>query len=419
VPSSRWCVGVLVTALVALFCGGCGTGAASVSHVRLDAGPARATLVTPVHIAVSGLPPGLVTVQAQTHDYQGKLWHASAQFRVGSNGRLNLATAQPVSGSYHVADAAGLLWSLQPTFRHTVLTQFLMSDAGFTVRLRVLVGGQVRASATLVRSIALRVAPSVQTVASDGFASTLFTPNQARPGAPAIVVIGGSEGGEPTFQAQALAVAGYPALALGYFGEPGLPKCLCAIPLEYFAKAVRWLRAQPVARGRPLVLLGTSRGAEGALLIASYEPSLFQAVVASSPSSQVYGAFGPGAMVDGSLGPAWTFRGRALATGAEIPVGRIRVPVLLGDGGEDAIWPSAQSVTTIRQELAAAHDPAPAINVYYPQAGHGFLGTPPYVSYSGYGQDENPMGGSRAANALAAERSWPTMIAFLNHPWPR
>jgi dienelactone hydrolase len=415
----RWYTGVLVAGLAALACGGCGGGAASVPHVRLDAGPADATLVTPVHIVASGLPPGLVTVQDQTRDYQGRLWQSAAQFRVGNSGRLNLATTKPVSGSYHVADAAGLLWSLRPTFRHTVATQFLMGNAGFAVRLRVLVDGQVRASATLVRSFSLRTPASVQTVRQDGFASTLFTPNQARPGAPAVVVIGGSGGGESTFQAQVLAVAGYPALALGYFGEPGLPKCLCDIPLEYFAKAVRWLKAQPVARGRPLVLFGTSRGGEGALLIASYEPGLFNAVVASSPSSLVNGAFGPGATVDAGLRPAWTLRGRALVTGAEIPVGRIRVPLLLGDGGEDAVWPSAQSVTAIRQELAAAHDPAPDINVYYPQAGHGFLGTPPYVSYSGYGGNGEVNGGSQAANALAAEQSWPRMIAFFNHPWHR
>ncbi len=35
------------------------------------------------------------------------------------------------------------------------------------------------------------------------------------------------------------------APALGYFKEPGLPQCLCGIPLEYSARAVGWLRAHP------------------------------------------------------------------------------------------------------------------------------------------------------------------------------
>jgi Acyl-CoA thioester hydrolase/BAAT N-terminal region len=217
----RWCAGVLLAGSLAL-AAGCSAGSASTRHVRLDAGPANAPFIVPVHIAVRGLPAGLVTVQAQADDYDGKLWQSAAQFRVGANRTLNLTSATPVSGSYHVADAAGLLWSLLPTFTDNPQTQFYMANAGFTVRLRVLVGGHAQASATLVRS-ALRTVPSVQTVRRDGFASTLLTPSQARPGAPAVVVISGSEGGEATFTAQALALAGYPALALGYFGEPGLP----------------------------------------------------------------------------------------------------------------------------------------------------------------------------------------------------
>lgn len=346
---------------------------------------------------------------AQARDYQGRLWQSAAQFRAGPSGALNLATATPVSGSYHVADAAGLLWSLHPAFTSNPDTQFFMGPAGFTVGLQVLAEGHVQATDTLVRRWSLAARPTVQTVRQDGFVSTLFTPNRARLGAPAVVVIGGSGGGEDTFTAAALAMAGYPALALGYFKEPGLPQCLCAIPLEYFARAVGWLRAQPVARGRPVILYGVSRGAEGALLIASYEPNLVDAVVASSPSYLINGAYG------GPPGPAWTFHGKALPTGTTIPVGQIGVPLLLGDGGQDAIWDSARSATAIVQELRDANDRAPFINLYYPYAGHAFLGEPPYFSYSGYGA-HGPFGGTRQANALAAEQSWAKMINFLNDP---
>lgn len=176
--------------------------------------------------------------------------------------------------------------------------------------------------------------------------------------------------------------------------------------------AARWLRAQPVAQGRPVILYGVSRGAEGALLIASYEPHLFNAVIASSPSSEINGAYG------GKPGPAWTFQGKPLPTETPIPVGQIRVPLLLGDGGQDAIWDSALSATIIMQELRAANDPAPYINLCYPRAGHAFLGTPPYFPYSGYGA-HGLLGGTQQANALAEEQSWVTMINFLNDPWQR
>jgi dienelactone hydrolase len=403
----RWRVGGLLGGVLVLLAGGCSSGSAGVLHVRLTAGPAAAAFDTPIHITASGLPSaGLVTVQARTLDYEGRPWESSAQFRTSAAGTLNLATAVPVSGSYHVADAAGLLWSLHPAFPSSPVTQYYMPDKGFSVRLLVLADGRAQAAATLLRQSS--ASASVQTVRRDGFAGTLFTPPQARPGAPAVVVIGGSEGGENTLTAGALAMSGYPALALGYFKEPGLPQCLCAIPLEYFARAVQWLRAQPAAHGRPVVLWGGSRGAEGALVIASYEPHLFGAVIANSPSSLINGAFG------GKPGPAWTFHGKPLPTGTTIPVANIRVPLLIGDGGQDSVWDSAISASEIVQEMRGSPDRAPYTNLYYPSAGHAYFGLPPYFPYSGYGEVS---GGSQQANALATEQFWTQMIKFLNNPW--
>lgn len=402
--------GLLMIAL-ALLGAGCGGAQARPQPVRLAAGPPAAAFVTPVHISVSGLPPGgLVTLRARASDFQGRPWESAAQFRADASGDLNLASAVPVSGSYHVADAAGLLWSLAPAFSGDPSAQFFMNYSGFRVTVQVLTDGQVRAETTLRRQAAVTF--STQTVARDGFASTLVLPAHPRPGAPVVVVIGGSEGGEPTFTAEALAAIGDPAMALGYFDEPGLPRCLCDIPLEYFARAVRWLRGQPIAKGRPLILFGASRGGEGALLIASYQPGLFSAVIASSPSSSVYGAFGgpPG-------GTAWTWEGKPLLTGTEIPVSRIRVPLLIGDGGLDAVWNSSSSATIIMSELSASRDHAPAVNLYYPDAGHAFLGTPPYFPYDGLGETGIPVGGSQQANAQADEQSWARMTAFIANPW--
>jgi pimeloyl-ACP methyl ester carboxylesterase len=134
----------------------------------------------------------------------------------------------------------------------------------------------------------------------------------------------------------------------------------------------------PRHKGRPAVLYGVSRGAEAALLIASYQPHLFDAVIASSPSYLINPGYG------GEPGPAWTFHGKAVPEGTNMPVGRIRVPLLLGDGGQDVVWNSAGSATAIIQELGAAH---------------------------------GPLGGTRQADALANERSWARMISFLNQPW--
>ena len=61
-------------------------------------------------------------------------------------GTLNLARAVPVSGSYHAADAAGLLWSLSPSFSHNPATQFYLGAPGLTVRVQVLAEGHVQAA---------------------------------------------------------------------------------------------------------------------------------------------------------------------------------------------------------------------------------------------------------------------------------
>ena len=396
---------VLAGAVLMLAGAGCGSGPAG-APVRLDAGPAAAALVDPVHVSVSGLPPaGLVTVQARTLDPQGQPWVSAAVFRASAAGTLNLATAVPVSGSYHTADAAGLFWSLHPAPGTNQATNFSSSAAGFTVRLEVLTGGRVRASATLRRLLPVTV--SVQAVHRDGFAGLLYTSAAVRPGAPAVVVLGGAAGGYDDLPALGLAMSGYPALALAYFDEPGLPQCLCSIPLEYFARAVGWLRARP-APGRPVVLYGASRGAEAVLLLASYLPHLANGVVASSPTAAINPAN------SAAQGPAWTFGGQPLAPVGNIPVTRIRVPLLMGDGGQDAVWDSAAAASTIMGELRGSPDHAPATNLYYPGAGHYYFGVPPYFPVF-TNTEVAELGGSAQADALATEQFWTRMITFLNH----
>jgi dienelactone hydrolase len=390
--------GVLVLAAA-----GCGSGGSSPdAPVHLDAGPAAAAAVDPVHVSISGLAAaGLVTVQARTTDDQGRPWESAAVFRASATGTVNLATATPVSGSYHAADAAGLLWSLHPALTTSPGIAFATSR-GFTLRLEVLAGGHVRAAATLQRQ--LPVTTSIQTVRQDGFAATFYTSAAVRPGAAAVVVLGGYPGGPDTPVALGLAMSGYPALALSYFGQPGLPACQCSTPLEYFARAVSWLRAQPAGRGRPVVLYGASDGAQAALLLASYLPHLASAVVASSATDIIHGAAG-------GTGPGWTFGGKPLPAGTLIPVTRIRIPVLMGDGGQDAVWDSAGSARAIASELDRTPGHAPVTSLYYPAAGHYYFGLPRYYPFF----TNASLGGTVQANALATEQFWTRMITFLNH----
>jgi pimeloyl-ACP methyl ester carboxylesterase len=124
---------------------------------------------------------------------------------------------------------------------------------------------------------------------------------------PAILVLGGSEGGVPgPLATDPLAIHNHAALALGYFKLRGLPQQLSRIPLEYFERALEWLRRQPQVGPDRIAVLGVSHGSEAALLSGAYFPRLVNAVIALFPSDAAICSF------PGCLGPAWTFHGCAV-----------------------------------------------------------------------------------------------------------
>jgi hypothetical protein len=165
-----------------------------------------------------------------------------------------------------------------------------------------------------------RVFPGVVTAVTDlrpadvGFGE-LFSPVRAGRH-PSVLVLGGSDGGiddGSRHVAQGLAQAGYPALAVAYFGEPGLPGQLESIPLEYFAGALRWLARRPGVDPKELVTWGVSRGSEAALSLGSAYPKLVHAVAALVPSNVAVCSF------PGCRGPAWTVHGAPLPYVKEFP----------------------------------------------------------------------------------------------------
>lgn len=396
------CTSVLVVAA-----GWSGALAYAPAKVRLDVGETTAAFDSPIQAEISGLTEGeQVTVRALAHDLYGRLWTSWARFTADSSGRVDLAHALPQAGTYRVADAGGLLWSLEPTYTTDPAAEFSMNTAtGFDIEVRVVVDGTVVAEDSLTRQ-ASPTRPQKLTVSQVGFDGTLYLPRHAAPDSSAVIVIGGSDGGEPDPQAIALADAGHPALALAYFGEPALPSCLCSIPLEYFAHAVTWLRTQPAIAARPVVLIGTSRGAEAALAIASYKASTVDAVIANSPTDRLHGAYGPGA-VPGTA--AWTLDGKPLDPGTRIPAAEIRVPVLLSDGGQDLIWDSAEAADNVMHQLDEMPGAPAHADLYYPDAGHAVAGFPPYFPLN-----DVALGGTPAMDALAAEHYWPQLLQFLD-----
>lgn len=418
---------ILVGLLVAGLLTGCG-GARPI-HPVVSVSPIEALYDTPVSATVTGLPAGAeVTLRLTTPSADGPTWSSSAVFRADGNGRVS--TAQPpVSGDYSGADPMGLVETLSPG----ALGKDLDNKSPWTMTLSVLVKGKVRASVTFTRDVP-KVGGTISSVderpATAGFYGTLYLPvHRAATPQPAVVVFGGSEGGlSTTGPAKLLAAHGYPALALAYFHEPGLPGDLARIPLEYFATAARFLAKQPGVDPQRVLLWGTSRGSEAALLTASYYPDLIHGVVGSVPGSEAYGGYGRSTT---SSQAAWTFGGKDIPPAPlsefngpnpnspeAIPVERIRGSMLLVCGGADDIWDSCENIAAIQTRLRTHHSPVRPTVLSYPDAGHFVGGMVPYLpSTASSGQTaagvEVQAGGTFEADQAGRAKAWPSFLAFL------
>ena len=261
--------------------------------------------------------------------------------------------------------------------------------------------------------------------------------------------MGGSEGGfgDSPEWAALLASHGIAALAIAYFDEPGLPCALENIPLEYFEKAIEWLRSEPQVDPRRVWILSGSRGSEADLLVAAHWPTLVRGAVATAPSSVVWGA-APGHCQPLGL-TAWTLHGQPLntdassgsatrnpdgsfsdrsaflsgltgpsATAARIPIERFKGPLMLISGGADELWPSTVFANRIMAALHAV--PADHVHLNYPAAGHLVFGVPSAPApvegrvAGAYGRTYLlNLGGSEAADQAAYRSDWPAVISFI------
>ena len=371
------------------------TGATSTgSAVKLVVSPSSVLLDQPVDITVTGLAPGRkIALLAATHDGVNRAWRSRLTFRANRNGLVETRSNMR------------LFWSMRPTKKASASTNFVLALGAEPVVVRTQVDGHTIASTTFVRRIqAVDVTRQETTVANEGFVGTFFSPPTDQL-SPAVLRLSGSLGGHNPFPAALLASHGYPTLSLGYVREPSLPTHQTQVPLEYFAKALHWLAAQPGVDPKRIVVLGVSLGGEAALVLGATYPDLIQGVVGCTPNAQ-----------DGG---EWTVDGMQVPYGP-IPVERIAGPVLVTGGGKDAAWPSALFTRWI-VERARTYGRSDIVGLIYPKAGHSvgcdFPNIPPaqvVVVKDRFGRKVVLYtGGTRVANALAAEASWPLVLRFI------
>jgi len=395
-------------------------------------------------IRVSGLPPeSTVVVTLSSRDYLQEKWTSAIRVTASSNGTVDLGGAAPLpGGAYAGAHAMGLQDQLRPSSGCGGGCLFYPPTGSSTETLTVSTPGRVLATANIARTTSLPGEHLIHLASPDQpFQGSLFSPPLGGQPHSAVLLIGGSEGGEAFGGlAAALASHGHPVLAIAYFGLPGLPQHLSAIPLEYFLPALRYLQAAPGVDASRVFTMGVSRGSEAALLLAAHYRSLVRGAIGYVPSAVVNGA------AESASVSAWTIDGRplpflpvtpaAVAVGphglvergtfadaltngpaeqaALIPVLGIRGPVFLAAGGDDQLWPSDRYAELIRRARprSAAND----VTLVYPQAGHALgLAEPDLATGTTSNADGTvlDLGGTVEADAQARRDAWPRLLAFL------
>lgn len=267
-----------------------------------------------------------------------------------------------------------------------------------------------------------------------GLVATWYPPASGHKG-PAVIALGGSEGGEEggRYLGKSVARLGYGVLSVAYFGADGLPVNLQEVPLEYFDQAIAWLSAQPLVDKKHIGIYGISVGAETALLVASRHPEI-KAVVASVPSSVVWQginmrdytsvkstyslvgkpvpfvAYDQSAPFTSVLDLYQRSLAKTVTPNAIIPVEKIGGSILLLSSKDDKLWPSTVMADQVIARLDAAHFKPLHQHIAYPDAGHGAM-TPPGGDPTMAALDN--LGGTPAGNHAARMDMWPRVTDFL------
>lgn len=382
-----------------------------------------------------------VRIEAKLRDGSGHVWRSEAVYRPSPEGIVDLAGTQPVEAGWSGSDAYGLYWSMEPTQSEVESSAplFEMATASLEplpVELVVHVEGGVVVHERLERRFISRCTTEAW---RDEFVANLFVPIDAAASQGTLVIAGSAGGFAWSNQVAALiAASGRAALAVAYFdwqGAYGLPTSITEIPLETFSRALDRLKRDPRILKEDLAVIGYSKGAEAALLLATKREDV-RKVVAFAPTAYIWESV----RMDLSESPrsSWTWNGipvpyirfaadetfyhtfdktrlrpfheRALADPAAIREARIPVEdtaaqLLLISGTEDSVWPAGPMAESIVRALRDVGRADQVRHATFEGAGHTFF--PP-------GGPAFRMGGTPAANAYADRKSWGVLRKHLD-----
>ncbi|PFH78972.1 hypothetical protein COI81_31050 [Bacillus cereus] len=361
----------------------------------------------PFFIEFSGLESGQnIHIDVKTRDSANRVWKSWATSQADINGKLNIATNIPSEGAYQGIDAYELIYGMElvePSFPSYFLQDGMKK---LTISLCITLEDQVLEEMDI--TFDLYQTDVTQIEIQENFSGKFFLPKKLKGPLPAVLVLGGSLGGFNWSEqvANYLASHGYAALAVAYFDWNGshlLPNQLANVPLEPCLDAMKWLANHSTVDANKLGIIGYSKGAELALLLASkLEKVDLQALVTLSPSSHIFAGF---SMEEALNTSSWSYQGapvpylpypktnhplyetnlydlhseaikqssKEIWEQARISVEKIESPMLIVTGVQDSTWPSVEMVDTIEVQTSSKL----IKKVILEEAGHDF--TLPYL----------------------------------------
>jgi esterase/lipase len=423
-------------------------------EMKLDIQPIVALCDQKIDICVTELPAGAKVNLSCSYRLpwaKNVLYESAALFTADAEGRVDLSRQKPDSGSYDFIDSMGLIVSVKSQAPKALekITQNISVDESMFIDITAECG-QEQASVKLER---LFKTPEIKSQRiTDEFVGELFYSD--RPENNTILWLGGS-GSNLAINAPiaaALASHGFNVLAVAYFGEKGLPPTLSRIPLEYFEKVFAWLKNNPITAGKEIQILGMSKGAELALILASRYPFInrialfaphafcFQGIALKDESSWTYeGKDLPYIQLKNNwfladmlksiiknepFGYTSTFK-KGLAVAENKEIARIKVEnaqadLLLFTSKECGMWNTYDGCVEIMDTLREHNYPHAYDLVVYEDAGEPYLA--PYVFPATISSAKMAprlvlsMGGTLEGNHHARADSWEKAIGFLSQP---
>lgn len=244
-----------------------------------------------------------------------------------------------------------------------------------------------------------------------------------------VVTFGGSEGSSNMDIAKKVAKEGYEVYSMYFFGKENQRDSIAKVPLEFFEELYVEIEKNSM-KNKPLTLIGASRGAELALILASKYPDMIDNIVLYAPSAYSFGG-----VVDdtGEEISSWAYNeeeipflrqsdlfrdevGKSIVRKAMIKpmvlepiftylieesenieetminISSVKANILIFAGKDDQLWPSY----TMGQKIVEEHQGENQL-VAYDNVGHSFYGPTEY--------NDVAMGGEYEKNVEAGKDS--------------